>query len=202
MIKESQASTNTKIKMERVLAETAFKNRMLSAVTQAGLVNNLNDGMIWGLFPVFLSGLSYSHDSIGLITGTYPAVWGIGQLFTGRMADFYSKKKMLFYGMLLQGLVIIVIPYSNSFLLLVALAAALGLGTALVYPTFLTAIAQATHPEQRAESIGSFRLFRDLGYPIGALFSGIIADGLGVTYAILMVGVLTLTSALIIRFRM
>ena len=158
--------------------------------------------MIWGLLPMILLSLSFSTDNIGIIVAIYPTVWGIGQLFTGKMADIYSKKKMLFWGMLLQGIAIIGIPYSSEFYQLALLSAILGLGTAIVYPTFLAAIADATSPTQRAESIGTFRLWRDLGYAIGAIISGITADLFGIEYAILLIGVITIVSSLIIKFRM
>ncbi|MCG8332246.1 MAG: MFS transporter [Chitinophagales bacterium] len=188
--------------LNNVFIETTFKNKTLSSVTQAGLINNLNDGMIWGLLPILLLSLSFNSENIGIITAIYPTVWGIGQLFTGKMSDHYSKKGMLFWGMLLQGIAILFIPYSSSFLLLVILSAILGLGTALVYPTFLSTIAQATSPQQRAESIGTFRLWRDLGYAFGAVLSGIVADLFGIEYAILLIGGLTILSSLIIKFRM
>jgi MFS family permease len=158
--------------------------------------------MIWGLFPILLATLHYDNQNIGIITAIYPAVWGIGQLFTGKMSDHYSKKAMLFWGMLLQGLAILCIPYSSSFFALAFLSATLGLGTALVYPTFLSTIAQATNPKQRAESIGTFRLWRDLGYAFGAVISGVTADLFGVEYAILLIGGLTIISSVIIKYRM
>lgn len=188
--------------MGNVFMETTFRNKTLSSVTQAGLVNNLNDGMIWGLLPMVLLSLRFDTEHIGIITAIYPAVWGMGQLFTGKMADHYSKKAMLFWGMLLQGLAILMIPYSASFHFLALLSGVLGLGTALVYPTFLTTIAEATRPVQRAESIGTFRLWRDLGYAFGAVLSGITADLFGMDYAILLIGGLTLLSSLIIKIRM
>jgi MFS family permease len=191
--------TNT---LENVFLETSFKDKTLSSITQAGLVNNLNDGMIWGLLPILLISFNYDSKSIGIIAAIYPAVWGIGQLFTGKMADLYSKKGMLFWGMLLQGLAILLIPFFTGFYELASIAALLGLGTALVYPTFLSAIAEATSPRQRAESIGVFRLWRDLGYAIGAIVSGVIADIFGVSYAVLTIGVLTVLSSLVIKFRM
>jgi MFS family permease len=188
--------------LNNVFFETSFKNKTLSSVTQAGLVNNLNDGMIWGLLPILLLSLYYDTENIGIITAIYPAVWGIGQLFTGKMSDVYSKKNMLFWGMLLQGIAILAIPFSNTFLQLSVISALLGLGTALVYPTFLSTIAQATSPKQRAESIGTFRLWRDLGYAFGAVISGVTADLFGVQYAIVLIGILTVLSALVIQFRM
>lgn len=188
--------------LDNVFIETTFKNKNLSAITQAGLVNNLNDGMIWGLLPILLVGLQFDTKSIGIVAAVYPSVWGIGQLFTGRMSDIYSKKKMLFWGMLLQGIAIISIAFVSGFYGLVFIAAMLGLGTALVYPTFLSAIAATTTPTQRAESIGVFRLWRDLGYAIGAILSGVIADLWGIEYAIITIGIITILSSLVIRFRM
>jgi MFS family permease len=188
--------------LKNVFWDTTLHNKTLSSVTQAGLINNLNDGMIWGLLPIALISLNFNHQNIGIITAIYPAVWGIGQLFTGKMSDHFSKKSMLFWGMLLQGLSILIIPYSHSFAALMSISAILGLGTALVYPTFLSTIAQATSPKQRAESIGTFRLWRDLGYAFGAIISGITADIFGIDYAIIFIGVLTILSALIIQFRM
>ena len=195
-------TTNTTEKLDNIFLETTFKNKTLSAVTQAGLVNNLNDGMIWGLLPIVLLSLNYDSQNIGIITAIYPTVWGFGQLITGKMSDVYSKKKMLFWGMLLQGIAILFIPFAEQFYQLAAISAFLGLGTALVYPTFLSAIAQATTPHQRAESIGTFRLWRDLGYAIGAIISGITADLFGVNYAIVLIGIITILSSVVIKIRM
>lgn len=199
---QKESSSDNTAALQNVFVETTFKNRTLSSVTQAGLVNNLNDGMIWGLLPIILLSLKFDNENIGIITAIYPTVWGIGQLFTGKMSDHYSKKAMLFWGMLLQGFAILVLPFTDDFLVLIALSAILGFGTALVYPTFLSTIAQATSPEQRAESIGTFRLWRDLGYAFGAVISGVIADLFGIEYAILLIGSLTIISSLIIKFRM
>jgi MFS family permease/rhodanese-related sulfurtransferase len=195
-------ASDYKSELENVFLETTFKNKTLSSVTQSGLINNLNDGMIWGLLPIFLLSLKFNNANIGIITAIYPTVWGIGQLFTGKMSDHYSKKEMLFWGMLLQGLAILLIPFSSDFYVLASISAMLGLGTALVYPTFLSTIAQATRPKQRAESIGTFRLWRDLGYAIGAVISGVTADLFGIEYAIFLIGGLTIISSIIIKFRM
>ena len=199
---KQESQTDKTEQLDNVFLETTFRNKTLSSVTQAGLVNNLNDGMIWGLLPILLLSLDFNTENMGLITAIYPTVWGIGQLFTGKMSDHYSKKGMLFWGMLSQGLAILLIPYASGFLLLATLAALLGLGTALVYPTFLSTIAGATSPQQRAESIGTFRLWRDLGYAFGAIISGITADWLGVEFAIMLIGGITVLSALVIKFRM
>lgn len=194
--------TDSTAELDNVFWATTFKDKTLSSVTQAGLVNNLNDGMIWGLLPIVLLSLKFDPQHIGIITAIYPTVWGIGQLITGKMSDHYSKKAMLFWGMFLQGIAIMLIPISSSFYALTAISASLGLGTALVYPTFLSTLAQATSPKQRAESIGTFRLWRDLGYALGAVISGITADFFGIGYAIFLIGGLTILSSLIIKFRM
>jgi MFS family permease len=200
-VHKESISDNTE-KLDNVFLQTTFKNKTLSSVTQAGLVNNLNDGMIWGLLPIVLMALNYDTQRIGIVAAVYPTVWGIGQLFTGKMSDIYSKKSMMFFGMLLQGLAILVIPFVKNFAMMVSLSAVLGIGTAMVYPTFLSAIASATSPSQRAESIGTFRLWRDLGYAIGAVISGVTADMFGVDYAILLIGILTTASSMVIKFRM
>ncbi len=202
MFAKKEGTDSTAHQLGNVFWETTLKHKTLSSVTQAGMVNNLNDGMIWGLLPIVLLSLSFGSKDIGIITAIYPMVWGIGQLVTGRLSDIYSKKSLLFWGMLVQGMAILFIPISSSFMGLAAISVALGLGTAMVYPTFLAAIAQATHPHQRAESIGVFRLWRDLGYAIGAVISGITADLFGVEYAIFLIGGLTIASSLVLKFRM
>jgi len=193
---------NTSKKINNVFLDTTLKNPNLSATTQAGLVNNLNDGMIWGLLPVLLLTQNFSLQDIGIIVGIYPTVWGLSQLFTGKFADVYSNKKILFLGMLLQGIAIILLAYTSTKSLYIVLCVILGLGTALVYPTFLVVIANNSNPSQRAESIGVFRLWRDLGYAIGALLSGIIADLFGISYAIISIGIVTIISSIIIQLRM
>jgi len=199
---QKESATDNTSALKNVFVDTTFKNKTLSSVTQAGLVNNLNDGMIWGLLPIVLLSLKFDNANIGIITAIYPTVWGIGQLFTGKMSDHYSKKAMLFWGMLLQGLAILLLPLSSNFYVLASISGILGFGTALVYPTFLSTIAQATTPKQRAESIGTFRLWRDLGYAFGAVISGITADLFGIAYAIFLIGGLTIISSLIIKVRM
>lgn len=199
---EHEAKNSTISNAENIFITTTFRDKNLSSVTQAGLVNNLNDGMIWGLLPILLLQLKLSTQNVGIITAVYPSVWGIGQLFTGKLSDIYSKKKMLFWGMFLQGIAIILLIFTKDFYLMVVLSASLGIGTALVYPTFLSTIAQVTNPAQRAESIGTFRLWRDLGYAFGAIISGITADIFGLSIAILLIGIITIFSGIIILTRM
>ena len=181
---------------------TTFKNKNLSSVTQAGLINNLNDGMVWGIFPILLASKGFTIAEIGIITAVYPAVWGIGQLFTGKMADHFCKKDLLFLGMLLQGIALVALLFANAMFHFIILSALLGWGTAMVYPTFLATVAENTHPSDRANSLGVFRFWRDLGYAIGAILTGLIADALGLNTSILVIGLLTIGSAVIIFYRM
>lgn len=199
---QAESADSSIPQLKNLLWDTTWKHPNLGSITQAGLVNNLNDGLIWGLLPLLLSTLEFSLEQIGIITGLYPAVWGIGQIFTGKAADHISKKKMLFWGMLLQGVVLIGMVWAINFYVFAVLSILLGLGTAIVYPTFLAAVADNAHPKQRAESIGIFRLWRDLGYAFGALLTGIIADLLNIEFAIGVVAFLTIGSALIIILRM
>ena len=189
-------------RMSNVFLETTWINRNLGSITQAGMVNNLNDGMVWGLLPLLLATHSFTLPQIGIIVSIYPIVWGLGQLLTGKLADTLNKKSMLVFGMSLQGVSLLLFGMATMEWQFILLSIMLGIGTAIVYPTFLAAIADYSHPEQRAESIGVFRLWRDLGYAIGALLTGIIADRLGIDWSIYVVGALTVLSAVIIQVRM
>ena len=166
------------------------------------MINNFNDGMLWGMLPVILMSLFFDATDIGQLVAVYPIIWGVGQLFTGKLGDIYSKKTILIIGMLLQGIAIMILPKGNFYWHFFLIAFFIGLGTALVYPNFLAAAAEHASIRQRAEIIGFFRFWRDMGYAIGALFSGIIADSLGVNYAFYFVGILTVVSGFIILFRM
>ncbi len=189
-------------RLNNVFWQTTWKDKNLGSVTQAGLINNLNDGMAWGILPILLATKGFSLDQIGIITATYPAVWGVGQLFTGKMADLFCKKNLLFLGMLLQGVVLIALLFAQTMVHFLILSVLLGWGTAMVYPTFLATVAENTHPHDRAKSLGVFRLWRDLGYAIGAFLTGVIADTLGLPASILVIGLLTTASAMIIYYRM
>lgn len=193
---------NTIPLLKNIFWDTTWKNKNLGSVTQAGLINNLNDGMAWGIFPILLATKGFTIGEIGIVTAIYPAVWGIGQLFTGKMADTFCKKDMLYAGMFLQAIALLVLVWANTMFHFIILSSILGWGTAMVYPTFLATVAENTHPQDRAKSIGIFRLWRDLGYAIGAILTGIIADLISINAAILFIGLLTLISALIIQYRM
>lgn len=188
--------------MASVFKETTISNKTLSSVTQAGLVNNLNDGMIWGLLPVLLLQYGFEQVDAGKVTAIYPIVWGLGQIITGKLSDTHSKKNMMVLGMAMQALAIFLYPFSDDFLNLIGLSILLGAGTAMVYPVFLSAIADASLPIQRAESIGTFRLWRDLGYAVGAIISGIVTDIFGITAAFILTSAITAISSLILAIRM
>jgi MFS family permease len=198
----AEAANSPLPKLKRVFVETSLTHRTLGSVTQAGLVNNLNDGMLWGLLPVLLLNEGLGQERIGLIAAVYPAVWGLGQLFTGKLADHVNRRSLLVIGMVLQGAAILGLPYVHAPGAYIALSAALGLGTALVYPTFLAVLAAHTHPQQRSEAVGVFRLWRDLGYAIGALATGLIADRFGITASILAIGAVTVLSGFMVWLRM
>jgi MFS family permease len=197
-----EATSSTIPMLKNVFWETTWKHKNLGSITQAGLVNNLNDGMVWGLFPLLLVSKAFDLHETGMIVATYPAVWGFGQLYSGKLADKYCKKRLLFIGMFVQGMALLGMAGANSFYTFIALSALLGVGTAIVYPTFLAAISDYTHPDQRPRSIGIFRLWRDLGYAIGAILTGILADRFGLVAPVLAIGILTILSALIIKVRM
>jgi MFS family permease len=196
-------STSSSVpKLQNVFWETTWRHKNLGSVTQAGLVNNLNDGMVWGLFPLLLAAKGFDLSDTGIVVATYPAVWGIGQLFTGSLADKYCKRNLLFAGMLLQGFTLVAMVWAESFSSFIVLASLLGMGTAIVYPAFLAAVSDYTHPEQRPRSIGIFRLWRDLGYAFGAIITGLIADQYGLIEPVLAIGILTILSGLVVQYRM
>lgn len=188
--------------VKNVFRNTTWQSKNISSVTQAGLINNLNDAMVWGLFPLLLASKGFNLAQIGLIVAIYPAVWGISQLFTGILADQYKRKTLLFWGMLMQGLVLFMLPLFSGYYFYILMATLLGLATALVYPTFLAAVADFSHPYQRAHSIGIFRFWRDSGYVFGAILTGLIIDQFNYSTAIFAVAALTTLSAIIIIFRM
>lgn len=197
-----EAAMNNIPELKNIFWETTWKNKNLGSVTQAGLINNLNDGMAWGVFPILLATKGFTISQIGVVTAIYPAVWGIGQLFTGKMSDKFCKKDMLYLGMLLQAMALLFLVWANTMSHFVILSSILGWGTAMVYPTFLATVAENTNPKDRAKSIGIFRLWRDLGYAIGAILTGIIADLFSINTAISIIAILTFISAVIITVRM
>jgi MFS family permease len=190
------------LSQREVFMRTSFTDRELSSVSQAGLVNNLNDGMAWGLFPLFFAAAKLTLAQIGYLAAIYPAVWGIGQLFTGALSDRIGRKWLIATGMWVQAGGIALIVMSRGFAGFAIGAALVGLGTAMVYPTLLAAIGDVAHPSWRASAVGVYRLWRDLGYAIGALVAGITADLLGVDKAIWLVAGITFASGTVVALRM
>lgn len=188
--------------IKNIFWDTTWRNNNLGSISQAGFVNNLNDGMIWGALPIILANKFFSIKDIAIIVAIYPAVWGIGQLITGKLSDHYNKKRMLYFGMLLQAISLVVMFFANSMIEFIILTVILGIGTAIVYPTFLSAMSDYTNPSQRAQSIGVFRFWRDSGYAFGAIFTIIISNFLEIEYALVLIGIMTLISAQIIKTRM
>ncbi len=177
---------------------TSWQNRSLFATSQAGLVNNLNDGMAWGLFPLFFAAGGLSIDQVAILAALYPGVWGLAQLVTGALSDRRGRKPFIAGGMGVQSIGIFLIIATTGFWPWASGAVILGLGTAMVYPTLLAAIGDIAHPEWRASSVGVYRLWRDGGYAIGALLTGVVADLSGLRWAIGLGGLLTLASGIVV----
>lgn len=199
---ESETTSSSIPRLKNIFFETSFSNKNLSSVTQAGLVNNLNDGMVWGLLPIILIQKKFTLIDIGIITSIYPAVWGLTQIVTGKLADIVAKKQLLFWGMLLQAFAIAYLIFAATYIEMIIVAIFLGLGTAMVYPTFLATISDNTHALDRAKSLGIFRFWRDSGYAIGAIITGLTADYFGASTSIGIIALLTLFSAIFIKIRM
>jgi MFS family permease len=185
-----------------LFVRTSFTDPDLSSVTQAGLVNNLNDGMAWGLFPLFYAAAKLSLEQIAWLAAIYPAVWSAAQLFTGALSDRIGRKGLIVGGMWTQALGIAIVAASMSFGAFLCGAVVLGLGTAMVYPTLLAAIGDVAHPSWRASAVGVYRLWRDLGYAVGALLAGFVADAMGIEAAIWLVAGVTASSGIIALLRM
>jgi len=185
-----------------VFWRTSIADRNLSSISQAGLVNNLNDGMAWGLFPLVFADANMSLARIGVLAAIYPATWGIVQLATGAISDHIGRKWLITGGMWVQAIGIGVVIMSADFAGFAVGAALLGIGTAMVYPTLLAAIGDVAYPVWRASSVGVYRLWRDLGYAVGALVAGITADFIGLSGAMWVVAGLTAASGFVAAFRM
>jgi MFS family permease len=185
-----------------VFVQTSFREPALSSASQAGLVNNLNDGLAWGLFPILYASAGLTLGRIGALAALYPAVWGVGQLFTGALSDRWGRKWLIVSGMLLQAVALAVVAVGTGFLAWALAAAILGLGTAMVYPTLLASIGDVAHPTWRARAVGTYRLWRDGGFAVGALLAGLVADAFGVRAAIWVVAAITAVSGVLVALRM
>ncbi len=197
------AETQERIQSQaEIFKRTSLTDRNLSSISQAGLVNNLNDGMAWGLFPLFFAGAGMDLEQIGWLAAIYPAVWGLGQLYTGPLSDRIGRKVLIGWGMWVQALGIVVLALSGGFTGFAAGAVLLGAGTAMVYPTLLAGIGDTAHPSWRASAVGVYRLWRDLGYAVGAVLAGAVADALGITASLYAIAALTFASGLLVFARM
>ncbi len=186
----------------QVFTRTSFTEPALSSASQAGMVNNLNDGLAWGLFPVLFAANALSVANIGVLAALYPAVWGLGQLVTGALSDRVGRKPLIVAGMLTQAVALGVVALGGTFEVWALAAVLLGAGTAMVYPTLLAVVGDVAHPAWRARSVGIYRLWRDGGFAAGALIAGVLADAYGIPVAIWAVAALTAASGLLVAARM
>jgi len=198
---DSQRETPA-LSQREVFWRTSLEDRNLSSISQAGLVNNLNDGMAWGLLPIVFASAGMTLQQIGLLAAIYPLSWGVGQLFTGAISDRSGRRPLVVSGMWIQAFGIVIIAFATTFSGFTVGSVLLGAGTALVYPTLLAAVGDVAHPSWRASAVGVYRLWRDLGYALGALLAGITADLVGLTAAVLTIAALTFVSGVVAAVRM
>jgi MFS family permease len=198
----SSIAAGPSLSQREIFAKATWGDRNLSTISQAGLVNNLNDGMAWGLFPLIYASAGLGLGEIGSLVAIYPAVWGLAQLVTGGLSDRIGRKGLIAAGMWVQAVGIAVTATSSAYGGFAAGNVLLGLGTAMVYPTLLAAIGDVAHPTWRGSAVGVYRLWRDLGYAVGALLAGLVADALGLDPAAAVVAVLTFLSGVVVVFRM
>lgn len=197
---ETQTSKITLLK--NVWASSTFSHKNISTVSINGMINNLNDAVAWGVIPLLLVQYSFTIKQIGVVAATYPITWGIVQLFAGKLGDLFCKKQLIAAGMFVQALGLLLFVLSTNFNLIVFASFLLGIGTAMVYPNFLSVVAENTHPLQRAQSLSIFRFWRDMGYVIGALLSVLLIVSVGLIYAIVLVAVLTALGGILANSRM
>ena len=185
-----------------MLVRTSLTDPSLSAASQAGLVNNLNDAMAWGLLPLFYAAAGLPLTAIATLAATYPFVWGTVQLVTGALSDRVGRKRLIAAGMLVQAAAIATIAAASAFWPWFVASVALGVGTAMVYPTLLAAVADVAEPSWRGSALGVYRMWRDLGFAVGAILVGVVADRAGMTSAIVVVAVITAASGIVVAIRM
>lgn len=197
-----QSTAGQTLSFREVFMLTSFRDRNLFAASQAGLVNNLNDGMSWGILPLFFAGLGLGIERIGILKAVYPVVWGVGQIITGPLSDRWGRKGLIVWGMWVQGFGLFVTAATGQFMWWLLAAVLLGLGTAMVYPSLIAAVSDASHPSWRARSLSVYRFWRDLGYAIGALSAGLLADRFGFAAAIYAIAALTVLSGVVVALSM
>jgi MFS family permease len=195
-------SPDNLLTQREIFWRTTLFDRNLSSASQTGLVNNVNDGMAWGLFPLVFAAAGMNLTQVGLLAAVYPATWGVGQLATGALSDRIGRKPLIVSGMWIQAAGIGVVTTAHAFSGFVTGAVLLGAGTAMVYPTLLAAIGDVAHPRWRASAVGVYRLWRDLGYAIGALLAGLTADVFGLNAAMWVIAALTFVSGSVSLMRM
>lgn len=209
LVKETQGhaihegqENELQLSQKEIIIQTSFSDRNLSSVTQAGFINNLNDGMAWGLFPILFAVAGLNLEKISWLAAIYPATWGIFQLWTGHLSDKLGRKWLIASGMWVQAIGIVLTVLSDNFSGFAFGGILLGVGTAMVYPTLLAAIGDVAHPSWRASSVGVYRFWRDTGYAVGAIVAGVTADLLGLNFAIWLVAGLTALSGIVVAIRM
>ena len=200
-VHEESISSNVAI-LKNVWKDASWRHKNISTVSINGLVNNMNDAVVWVLLPMLLVSRGFDIVEIGIIVGIYPAIWGLSQLFTGKMGDRYCKKQIITLGMLMQSIAIVILALTSNWVLLIVAAVLLGLGTGLVYPNFLTIVAENSHPTQRAETLSIFRFWRDSGYVIGALLASVLSTQIGITNTILAMSLITAFAGILANYRM
>ena len=194
----ARAEPHVTLSPAAVFRRVSWTHAPMRAISQAGLVNNLNDGVSWGLFPLLFAGSGLSLERTALLVALYPAVWGVAQLFTGALSDRIGRRALMTAGMLLQGLALIAVGAARSWHVWLTAMIALGIGTAFVYPTFLSAVSDHSSPSWRATAIGVYRWWRDLGYVVGAILAGFLADKFGIPASIEFVGTITILSGIVV----
>jgi len=198
----NEAGHSVELSTREIFARASWRDPALSSASQAGMVNNLNDGVAWGLFPLLFAAAGLDVAQIGIICFVYPAVWALLQLGAGAVSDQWGRKRLIAGGMFVQGAALAAIAVVRGFWPWVGAAAFLGAGTAMVYPTLLAAVGDVAHPRWRASAVGVYRLWRDSGYAVGALLAGALADLFGIARSIGAVALLTVASGLLVVVRM
>ena len=196
-VEAASVPAQSALSVREILVRSIWRDRALSSASQAGLVNNLNDGAAWGLLPLLFLSVGLDLQEVGLLAGIYPAVWGAAQLGTGSLSDAIGRRWLIVVGMFVQAAALALVATARDFVPALIAMTALGLGTAMVYPTLVAVVSDVVHPQWRATAIGVYRLWRDSGYVIGALLGGVVADRLGLSWAIAAVAALTFSSGLV-----
>lgn len=201
LVSQEELASNIK-PLQNIWKETTLVHPNLSSVTISGFINNLNDGVLWSVLPILLFTKNFTIIEISILAGIYPTAWGVGQLFTGKMGDIFCKKQLINLGMLLQAVAIFLLVFNFGFVYHMLVLIVLGLGTALVYPNFITIIAENAHPKQRPQILSIFRFYRDLGYVAGSVLAGFSYAAFGLNVTLIIVALLTLFAGAVSEYRM